>query len=120
MKRFLALFLMLACLLPVLAGCPTPDDGGGTTTTTTTSPDSEPQNPDSVEMTFRGDFTIHGEDAALLEDALEYTKVEPAQNNAAKKIYVGEADAAIVTKAKELLATRENNFADFALCSNET
>ena len=120
MKRFLALFLMLACLLPVLAGCPAPDNGGGTTTTTTTSPNSGPQNPDSVEMTFRGDFTIHGEDAALLEDALEYTKVEPAQNNAAKKIYVGEADAAIVAKAKELLATRENNFADFALCSNET
>ncbi len=121
MKRILSLLLVLAFLLPTLVGCPSPDNGGGTTTTTTTTQSQNPPPPEAVALNFSADFTIHGEGAALFEDALEYTKVEPADStDAAKKIYVGEADADIVAAAKAKLAQRENNYADFVICSNDS
>ncbi len=66
---------------------------------------------------FEDDFMISGEYAAELKSELKANKINVGKNKSDTVIYVGEADAEIVTTAKAQL-TRANNYYDFTIITD--
>ena len=117
MKRFISLMLVAVMLALTLTACPAPAPDNGTSGTTT---GGSPSGNQPSNISFSGDFTVVGEDAAVLTAALEKAGISVGASDAAKKIIVGESTDALLATAKGLVAAREGNYGDYALVSDGT
>ncbi len=121
-KRTLALLLAVTCLLGVtMTACPAPapaPDGGSSTTTTDNGGGGGLPPTDTV--SFSGDFTVTGADAAVLTAALTKNGISVGQTGALKTIYVNAAEGTLAIAALAKLNERTLNYADYVILTDET
>ena len=97
------------------------DTEKNTETDKTTEPgtESDTETEASNEICFKDKYSVNGSYANMLKDAIKSEKLPSPSDNASLVIYVGEADAKIVTAAKALL-TAPNGYHNFAIVATDS
>ena len=116
-KRILAFALTFIVCVPIFVACGGKEDGMETTDHAlfdNTSP-ADTEGGTENKLVLNGNFTVKGEYAQLLVNALTEKGIELGGEDSLTTVYVGGSESSATAKAEELVEKRENNYSDFAI-----